>query len=283
MRAPCGPLRVARRARIRGRLDLVGLGVAARRHDAALQQPAGRADVRAWRLVGGHPLGVGPEAHVAGTDQHDVPGPDRDALGGTDGVHLGGVDRRPLGEALEAAEGGGVDQHAAGEERRHPGGVAVGGTEVRQVLVGIAAAVPVHVVVHGHVGQGVHVGARVRRRHDVLGHVPEARVVDRPPGLRARHPDPSRRAVVEDLEGRVSREERHAREADRRQRDHAALPDQPRRPHDLLRRQPIDRSDSPFAVIVQPPGSSGGPLLQRRQTRSGVSGSRGSRRPSRRA
>ena len=68
-------------------------------------------------------------------------------------------------------------------------GVAVDRPEVGQVLVGVAAAVPVHVVADGHVGQGVHVGARVRRRHDVLGHVAEAGVVDRAPGLGAGDPD----------------------------------------------------------------------------------------------
>ena len=138
---------------------------------------------------------------------------------------------------------GGVEEDAAGEERRHLRGVAEGRPEVGQVVVGVAAAVPVHVLADGHVGQGVHVGPGVRGRHHVLGHVAEAGVVDRAPRLGAGHADAARGAVVEDLERRVAREERHARVAGRRQRVGATLANQAGRLDQLLGRHLADRPD----------------------------------------
>ena len=67
------------------------------------------------RLVGGHPLGVGPETHVAGPDDDDVPrlGPSTPSAAQI-ASQLGGVDRRALGQAVDAPVAGGVEQDRRG-------------------------------------------------------------------------------------------------------------------------------------------------------------------------
>ena len=140
--------------------------------------------------------------------------------------------------------------------------------EVGQVLVGVPAAVPVHVVADGHVGERVHVGARVRGRHHVLGHVAETGVVDRAPRLGAGDPDAARGPVVEDLERRVAREQRHAREAGRRQRDRSAPRGRAGRPRTTCSAGSVaDRADvrAVVASSTRPPARLGpsSPVLQR--------------------
>src|SRR5688500_2850485 len=68
--------------------------------------------------------------------------------------------------------------------------------------------------------------AGVGGTHQVLTHVPEASFVAFTPRFVACHAETSWRAIRQNLEGRVARPQRHARESRARQRVDGALPNE---------------------------------------------------------